>query len=246
MRLQKYLAHAGVASRRAAERLIAEGRVTVGGEPVRDPARDVSEADDVRFDGQAVRPPAETVHLMLHKPEGYVTTVRDPEGRPTVLDLVDAGGRRLYPVGRLDWDTSGLLLLTDDGDFAHRMTHPSSEVDKTYEARVHGFPDDTALRALRTGIPLDGRPTAPADVRVLARGADGCVVGIRIHEGRNRQVRRMLEAVGFPAVSLRRTGYGPLRLDGLAPGESRLLTPGEVDALLAAGVLRSQPGRFPL
>jgi len=235
MRLQKFLAHAGVASRRAAERLIAEGKVSVGGQVVLDPARDVSEVDDVRFEGRPVRPIEQPVHLLLYKPVGTVTTVHDPEGRKCVLDLIDAGGRRLYPVGRLDFDTSGLLLLTDDGDFAHRMTHPSSEVVKTYEARVQGVPGPEAIRALREGIPLDGTPTAPAGVTLLRADRDTALVEFRIHEGRNRQVRRMLEAVGHPAIALCRTGYGPLRLDGLSPGQSRPLTDAEFEGLMGSG-----------
>jgi 23S rRNA pseudouridine2605 synthase len=233
MRLQKYLAHAGIASRRASEELVAAGSVTVNGVVVRDPARDVSEADDVRYEGKPVHPVAQPVHILLHKPVGVMSTVHDPQGRTCVLDLIETEGRRLYPVGRLDFDTSGLLLLTDDGAFAHRMTHPSSEVVKTYEARVQGIPDAEALKCLREGILIDGRPTAPAGVTVLMAGETNAVLEFRIHEGRNRQVRRMLEAVGLPAMSLCRTGYGPLRLGDLAPGRSRLLAPREVEALLA-------------
>ncbi len=235
MRLQKYLAHAGVASRRAAERLIADGKVTVDGQVVQDPARDVSESDDVRFEGRPVRPVLQPVHLLLYKPVGTVTTVHDPEGRMCVLDLVDTQGRRLYPVGRLDFDTSGLLLLTDDGDFAHRMTHPSSEVVKTYEARVQGIPGTEAIRALREGILLDDTPTAPAGVTLLRADRDTALLEFRIHEGRNRQVRRMLEAVGHPALALCRTGYGPLRLGSLYPGQSRPLTDDEVESLMESG-----------
>ena len=234
MRLQKYLAHAGIASRRAAERIIATGSVTVEGTVVTDPARDVSEEDDVRVDGRPVHPVEEPVHILLYKPVGMVTTVHDPEGRPCVMDLVPDLGRRLYPVGRLDFDTSGLLILTDDGAFAHRMTHPSSELVKTYDALVLGVPGPEALRSLREGVGLEGRPTAPAGVRILSEQGGGCVVEVRIHEGRNRQVRRMLEAVGHPVLELCRTGYGPLRIEGLAPGQSRLLRPEEIDALLAS------------
>jgi 23S rRNA pseudouridine2605 synthase len=234
MRLQKYLAHAGVASRRASEELVASGAVTVNGEIVRDPARDVTETDDVRFEGKPVHPVVRPVHILLHKPIGVMSTVHDPQGRTCVLDLIDTEGRRLYPVGRLDFDTSGLLLLTDDGAFAHRMTHPSSEVVKTYEARVQGIPDEGALRRLREGILIDGRPTAPAVVTILMAGETNAVLEFRIHEGRNRQVRRMLDAVGLPALSLCRTGYGPLRLGDLAPGRSRPLSPREVEALMDA------------
>src|SRR5919108_2114858 len=181
MRLAKFLAHAGVASRRAAERLIAEGRVTVGGEVVNDPARDVDEESGVEVDGRAVVAEPREVH-MLNKPAGVVSTARDTHGRRTVVDLVPSE-RRLYPVGRLDADTTGLILLTNDGDLAHALTHPSFEVPRTYRARVEGRPGERALRALREGVELDDGRTAPARVRRV--GAHE--LELTIHEGRKRQ-----------------------------------------------------------
>lgn len=226
MRLGKYLAHAGVASRRAAEQLVAEGRVTVRGEPVLDPARDVDERSGVEVDGAPVRPEPIEVHV-LNKPAGVVSTASDTHGRRTVTDLVRSK-RRLYPVGRLDADTTGLILLTNDGDLANRLMHPRYGVEKVYRARVEPKPvGDGALRRLREGVPLaDGR-TSPARVRQVRPG----LLEIAIAEGRKRQVRRMLEAVGHTAVDLCRIGFGPLRLKDLAEGKSRRLTPAEVERL---------------
>lgn len=230
MRLAKYLAHAGVASRRAAEGLIAEGRVSVGGEVVRDPARDVDEASAVAVDGSTVHGAEERVVYALHKPVGVLSTALDTHGRPTVVGLVSER-RRLYPVGRLDADSSGLILLTNDGALANRLTHPRYEVPKTYRARVAGGRvAEAALRTLRAGVALDDGPTAPARVRRI--GSDELELTIR--EGRNRQVRRMCEAVGHPVLELRRVSFGPLRLDGLAPGAHRRLSETELDALRAA------------
>jgi 23S rRNA pseudouridine2605 synthase len=227
VRLAKYLAHAGVASRRAAESLVAAGRVSVGGEVVRDPARDVDAASGVTVDGRPVTGPEARVVYAVHKPVGVLSTARDPHGRPTVVELVGSE-RRLYPVGRLDADSSGLLLLTNDGELAHRLTHPSFQVPRTYRARVAGGPvGERALRALRAGVALDDGPTAPADVRLL--GADELELTIR--EGRNRQVRRMCEAVGHPVLALRRVGFGPLTLGRLGPGAHRRLSEAEVRRL---------------
>ena len=229
MRLAKYLAHAGVASRRAAERLIDEGRVTVAGETVRDPARDVDERSDVAVDGAPVAPEPRQVYA-VHKPPGVVSTARDTHGRPTVTDLVPSGAR-LYPVGRLDADTSGLILLTNDGELANRLTHPRYGVRKTYRARVAPpMLSQGALRALREGIELDDGPTAPARARQLGPG----LVEIEIAEGRKRQVRRMLEQVGHRVLALERTRFGPLELGPLPAGGSRRLAPAEVERLAAA------------
>jgi 23S rRNA pseudouridine2605 synthase len=226
VRLAKYLAHAGVASRRAAERLIADGRVTVDGDVVTDPARDVAARHDVRFDGRPVRAEPHAVYL-LNKPAGVVSTAHDPQGRPTVVQLVPSV-QRLYPVGRLDADTTGLILLTNDGELAHKLTHPSFEVPRTYRAHVRHPPvKEPALRALREGVELDDGPTAPAKVRRLT--ADR--LELTIHEGRKRQVRRMCEAVGHPVRALERVAFGPLRLGALEPGEHRRLTPAEVERL---------------
>jgi 23S rRNA pseudouridine2605 synthase len=230
MRLVKYLAHAGVASRRAAETLIADGRVTVDGARVTDPARDVDERCDVTVDGRPVSGPEPRVVYAVHKPVGVVSTASDTHGRSTVIELAPADGLRLYPVGRLDADSSGLILLTNDGELANRLTHPSFEVPKTYLARVGGGPiGDGKLRALRRGVELQDGPTAPARARRVGKDA----IELTIHEGRNRQVRRMCEAVGHPVLELRRTAFGPLRLDGLAPGAHRRLSAVEVERLRA-------------
>jgi len=233
MRLAKYLAHAGVASRRSAEALIAAGRVRVGGEIVTDPARDVDEHSDVSVDGRALTGPEPRVLYALHKPVGVLSTARDTHGRPTVLDLVPADGLRLYPVGRLDRDSSGLLLLTNDGGLANRLTHPRYEIPKTYRARLGGGKlSDASLRRLRAGVQLEDGRTAPAQVRrVGAPGAN--TIELTIHEGRNRQVRRMCQAVGHPVLELVRTQFGPLALAGLPAGSYRRLTDAEIERLRA-------------
>lgn len=227
MRLAKYLAHAGVASRRAAERIVADRRVAVDGAVVTDPARDVSAADRVTVDGAELGGVEPRVVHALNKPAGVVSTARDPQGRPTVTALVPSDAR-LYPVGRLDVDVTGLLLLTNDGELANRLSHPRFEVDRTYRATVGGGPvGEPALRALREGIELDDGPTAPARARRVASD----VVELTIHEGRKRQVKRMCAAVGHPVVRLARVAFGPLRLDGLEPGEHRRLSAAEVERL---------------
>jgi 23S rRNA pseudouridine2605 synthase len=229
VRLAKYLAHAGVASRRAAERLVAEGRVTVRGEPVDDPARDVDERSGVAVDGRPVAPEALEVWA-LNKPAGVVSTARDTHDRPTVLDLVPSE-RRLYPVGRLDAESRGLILLTNDGELANRLTHPRYGVAKVYRARVRPAPvPERSVRALRTGIALDDGPTAPAGVRQPEPG----VLELTLREGRKRQVRRMVEAVGHRVEDLERVAFGPLRLGRLAEGQPRRLSPAEVQRLRAA------------
>jgi len=233
MRLAKYLAHAGVASRRAAELLIVSGRVSVGEETVTDPARDVDEHSRVALDGQPLAGPEPRVLYALHKPVGVLSTARDTHGRPTVLELVPARGLRLYPVGRLDRDSSGLILLTNDGELANRLTHPRFEVPKTYRVKLRGgSPSEEVLDALRAGLQLDDGPTRPAHVRrVGGRGSSS--IEITIHEGRNRQVRRMCQAVGRVVDELQRTRFGPLSLDGLASGAHRRLGKAEVARLRA-------------
>jgi 23S rRNA pseudouridine2605 synthase len=229
MRLAKLLARAGVASRRAAEELVRGGRVTVGGAVVEDPARDVSPADVVAVDGAAVAL-EEAIVYAVHKPAGVISTARDTHGRAVVVGLVDEA-RRLYPVGRLDADTTGLLLLTNDGELAHRLTHPRFEVEKTYRALVARPPvRETALRRLRAGLELDDGPTAPARVRRIR--AD--LLELTLREGRKRQVRRMCEAVGHPVRRLERVAFGPLRLAGLPVGAARRLTTAEVARLREA------------
>jgi 23S rRNA pseudouridine2605 synthase len=245
MRLAKYLASAGIASRRASEEIIRAGRVAVAGETVTDPARNVETGDRVEVDGQPVAGGGERVVYALNKPRGVVSTARDTHGRPTVVSLVPSESR-LYPVGRLDIDATGLILLTNDGDLAYRLTHPSFEVPKTYRATVSGGPvRDRALRELRAGVRLEDGFTAPARVRRLRPDT----LEITIHEGRNRQVKRMCDAVGHRVIALERTAFGALELGRLAPAAYRRLTAEEVEALLSAGTAvrrsgtRSRSGR---
>jgi 23S rRNA pseudouridine2605 synthase len=233
MRLAKHLAHAGVASRRAAEAMIVAGRVGVDGEIVRDPARGVSERNRVEVDGVRLAGPESHVVYALHKPVGVLSTARDTHGRPTVVELLGEQ-RRLYPVGRLDADSSGLILLTNDGELANRLTHPRYEVPRTYRVRVAGGPvGDRALRALRAGVKLEDGPTAPADVRRVGRAGEELELTIR--EGRNRQVRRMCEAIGHPVLALRRVAFGSLRLGALQPGAHRRLGEAELRELRETG-----------
>jgi 23S rRNA pseudouridine2605 synthase len=230
MRLAKYLAHAGVASRRAAEKLIAGGRVSVDAEVVLDPARDVDDGHRVSVDGRELHGAEQRVTYALHKPAGVVSTARDTHGRRTVIDLLAEPQARLYPVGRLDADSSGLILLTNDGELANRLTHPSFEVHKTYRVRLGGGPiADAALRRLRDGVRLDDGLTAPARARRLGERE----IELTIHEGRNRQVRRMCEAVGHPVLALARVRFGPLTLDDLREGEHRRLSEHELGLLRA-------------
>ena len=217
MRLAKYLAHSGVASRRRAEELIAAGRVTVGGAAVTDPARDVGEESGVEVDGRAVAPEPREI-WMLNKPAGVISTAREPGRRPAVTDLV-ASNRRLYPVGRLDADSTGLLLLTNDGELANRLTHPRYEVSRTYRIRLRRSPGEAELRALRQGVMLDDGPTLPA----LVERRSPRVIDVTLREGRNRQVRRMAEAIGNEVVSLTRIRFASLELGHLGEGEARQL-----------------------
>jgi 23S rRNA pseudouridine2605 synthase len=235
VRLGKYLAHAGVASRRGAERLIAAGRVRVDGQIVTDPARDVDESNEVVAEGEIVRPEPLEYHL-VNKPVGVVSTARDPGGRPKVTDLVDSKAR-LYPVGRLDADSSGLILLTNDGELANRLMHPRYEVDKRYRVRVRGSPRKAALASLRHGVELDHERTAPARVQAIESTGHETVLEVVIHEGRKRIVRRMLEAVGHPVIALQRTGLGPLELGRLHVGGSRRLRRAEIDRLSRAATI---------
>jgi pseudouridine synthase len=231
IRLQKILAQAGVASRRAAEKLIVEGRVTVKGATVRELGTKADPSDDIRVDGRRIRAAERKRYILLSKPAGDVTTRSDPQRRRTVLDLLGGVREYVYPVGRLDYDTEGLLLLTNDGDLAAQLTHPRHGVERTYEARVAGIPDDDALDRLRRGIPLDGHRTLPADAQLLWRGSKTPVVRLTIREGRNRQVRRMLEAVGHPVEALTRTRIGPISDRKLKPGEWRELSGDEIRKL---------------
>jgi 23S rRNA pseudouridine2605 synthase len=231
VRLAKCLAHGGVASRRKAEKLIANGRVTVDGEVVTDPARDVGDANEVRVDGGLVGTEAREVWA-VNKPAGVVSTAREPGRRPAVVELVDSPAR-LYPVGRLDADSTGLLLLTNDGELANRLTHPRYEVPKTYVVELRRPPGEADLRRLARGVELEDGPTAPAQVRRLGERQ----VEIVLREGRNRQVRRMAEAVGNEVASLKRVRFGPIALGDLPEGKSRPLSQQEVTALRASSAV---------
>ena len=231
MRLQKFLAHAGVASRRAAEELIARGKVRVNGKVVRELGTVVGTDDRVDVSGTPVRVQAEPVYLVMHKPAGVMTTMRDPQGRRTVADLLPKGSPRIVPVGRLDYDTSGVLLFTNDGELANVLTHPRFGVEKTYRAIVKGrlLPED--IRRLQSGVLLEEFQAAGARVKVVATRRETSVLDLTIHEGKNRQVRRMFEAVGHPVVALARLRFGPLKLGDLGPGRTRPLTEKELAAL---------------
>jgi 23S rRNA pseudouridine2605 synthase len=241
MRLAKFLAHSGVASRRAAEEIVRAGRVIVAGETVLDPARDVDADAAVTVDGRRVHtaPADDRVVWLVHKPAGVVSTAGDTHGRRTVTQLVRAPGRRLYPVGRLDADTTGLILLTDDGDLANHLTHPRYEVPKIYIAEVeNGRVAEHHLRNLREGVDLEDGRTAPAGVRQLRPG----VLELTLREGRKRQVKRMCAHIGHPVRRLSRVAFGPLRLGDLAEGGVRRLSPAEVQRLRDAA---ARPGRAP-
>lgn len=232
-RLQKFLAEAGVASRRKAEELITAGKIKVNGKVVTalgtkiDPQKDVVLYLDKEISNKEV----EMVYIMLHKPEGYVTTAKEQFGRPGVMDLVSRIETRIFPVGRLDYDTSGLLLLTNDGDLTYKLTHPKHDVDKTYIAKLYGTPDDMALQKFRRGVEIDGRKTKPAKMQILEKAERQSTVEIIIHEGRNRQVRKMCEAIKHPVAQLKRVGTGELMLGDLAKGKYRFLTEKEIKYL---------------
>lgn len=235
MRLAKFLAHAGVASRRAAEEIIRAGRVTIADTIVTDPARDVDADSGVAVDGRYLQGPEERMVFVVNKPTGVLSTAADTHGRRTVVDLVPSRGARLYPVGRLDADSTGLILVTNDGDLAQRLTHPSFEVARTYRATVRPSPvPEHALRALREGVDLDDGRTAPAKVRQPRPG----VLELTIHEGRNHQVKRMCEAVGHRVRTLQRVRFGPLRLDDLPEGAHRRLRADEVERLRRGSAVR--------
>lgn len=239
-RLQKVLAQAGVASRRKCEELIQAGRVQIDGKVCSQMGVRVNpDEQNITVDGQPIQLQPKYA-MILNKPTSYVTTAADPEGRRTVMDLVDTS-RRLYPVGRLDYDTSGLLLLTNDGELANRLMHPRYKIKKTYRATVMGMPDKAALQALMSGIALEDGITEPAQVSVLRHHPGESVVELTIHEGKNRQVRRMFESIGHEVKRLKRIAYGPLELKGLMTGQTRLLQRHEWQALYAAVDLAPPP-----
>jgi len=236
MRLQKFIAECGIASRRNAEKMIESGRVRVNGELVDymgcviDPERDI-----VEVDGREIKTESKKYYIMLHKPKNYVTTVSDDLGRPTVMHLVQDINARIYPVGRLDFDTSGLLIMTNDGEFANILTHPKHVVNKTYIARIDKPLEEDKLERLRAGITLDGVITSPAKAENIKRPQKGYEVKITIHEGRNRQVRRMLDAVGANVMSLKRISVGSLTLGNLPEGKWRKLSDAEINKLRGKG-----------
>ncbi|MBP3648302.1 MAG: rRNA pseudouridine synthase [Clostridia bacterium] len=231
MRLQKYLASCGVASRRASEKMIADGRVSVDGVVITEMGTQVEEGQHVCVDGKPVQPEAQKHYLMYHKPAGEVTTAHDPEGRATVLDRFKDYPVRLFPVGRLDYDSEGLLLLTNDGDLTERMLHPSREVEKVYLARVSNVVTPQEARRLERGVMVDGRMTARAKAKILSQQNLFTDMLITIHEGRNRQVRKMVEQIGHQVVLLRRIRFGPLKLGDLPRGMWRPLTSEELDQI---------------
>ncbi|MDQ0271130.1 pseudouridine synthase [Cytobacillus purgationiresistens] len=233
-RLQKVIAHAGIASRRKAEQLIAEGHVKVNGQIVKEQGVKVSPSDKVEVDSIPVER-EQPVYFLLYKPRGVLSAVSDDKGRPVVTDYFSEVEQRVYPVGRLDYDTSGLLIMTNDGDFANLLMHPKSEVEKVYVTKVKGIPSKEALRKLQKGVKLEDGKTAPAKTKVLStdKKKQTAIIEIIIHEGRNHQVRRMMEAVGHPVLKLKRERYASLTLQGLTAGEGRELTAHEVKQLRA-------------
>lgn len=232
MRLQKFLAMAGIASRRACEMLILDGRVQVNGKVVKELGVKVDpDVDEIRVDGEICRIKIKPIYIIMNKPKGVLTTVKDPFGRPTIIDLLAGVRERVFPVGRLDKDTEGLLIITNDGELSYKLTHPKHQVDKTYIAKVLGIPDEKDIKRLRKGIFLEDGKTAPARVRILKKGKNFAVLEIIIHEGRKRQVRRMCESIGHPVLTLKRTRIGNLTLRGLAPGGWRYMTEEEVNYL---------------
>ena len=228
-RLQKILAKAGIASRRKAEELIKEGKVRVDGKVVTEMGTKVDpDAQDIECDGIHVAAREKKIYILLHKPAGFLSTVHDPQGRPIVTDLLPQVKERVYPVGRLDLDTEGALLLSNDGELAQKILHPSHEVNKTYVAKVKGKPNTKKLAALSRGITLEGRKTWPADIEVLQTEPQATTIKLIIHEGRKRQVRKMFDAVGHPVLQLKRTAYGQLELGDLRPGKYRFLSPEDI------------------
>lgn len=232
MRLEKFLSESGIASRRDAKRYISDGRVSVNGERVLIPGTHIApQRDEITFDGEPVSGKPKQIYLMLNKPTGYVTTVRDERGRPTVMVLVGDISERIYPVGRLDLDTEGLLLMTNDGDLAHRILHPSHEIQKTYIAWVEGHPDRGAIQRLREGIEIEDGITVAAQVNQIERREGESQFRIAIHEGRKRQIRRMFRAIGHEVIYLKRVKIGSLSLGRLPIGKYRFLTSNEIESL---------------
>lgn len=232
MRLQKYLAQCNIASRRAAEKLILDGRVKVNGKVVTELGTKVMPGDVVEYDGNIVTEEKRKYYIMLNKPEGFVTTANDEKGRSTVLELVDDIDARLYPVGRLDINTEGLLLLSNDGDFTLKVTHPKNKLDKVYQAVISGIPNHFEIEKLQRGVYIDGKKTAPAKAELISADKTNALVELTIHEGRNRQVRKMFEAIGYKVIYLKRVAIGNVVLGNLPLGKWRHLNPNEVKYLM--------------
>ena len=232
MRLNKYISMSGVASRRKADELIAAGKVKVDGRVVKELGYDTAEGQTVSVGGQDIQPAVKKVYLILNKPKGYITTTTDEKDRPTVMDLVRDAPVRVFPVGRLDGQTTGLLFMTNDGDFAYKITHPGHETEKTYRAYVSGALSAGKLARLRKGVDIGGYVTAPAHVEVVKQGRSSALVEIRIREGRNRQVRKMFASVGCRVMELERTAIGGVRLGHLKQGYTRKMTRAEIEMLL--------------
>lgn len=238
IRLQKYLADAGVSSRRKCEQLILQGRVQVNGKTVTEPGTKVEGSEEIRVDGRIIRPGHKKVYILLNKPKGYISSVKDQFSRKTVIDLVSGISERIYPVGRLDYDTSGLIILTNDGEFANMLMHPRNEVEKVYRAEIKGMLSEDDIERLENGLDIGWHVTAPACVRIIDKSAERSVVEITIHEGKNRQVRKMFDAVGHPVLRLKRTAIGGITAGNLAEGKWRHLSKAEID------MLRSRYGDF--
>ncbi|WP_130807118.1 pseudouridine synthase [Senegalia massiliensis] len=229
MRLQKFMAKAGIASRRKSEKIILDGRVTVNNTMIKklgfkvDPKKDI-----IKVDNKEISLEKEKIYIILNKPVGYITSVSDQFNRKTVIDLVSKVDQRIYPVGRLDYDTSGLLLLTNDGDLTYKMTHPSHEVNKTYIAEVKGIPNNEELKEFKEGLKIEDYITSPADIKIIKKNKDKSTLKITIHEGKNRQVRKMCEKINHTVIKLKRISFGDIRLNNLKEGDYRFLTDKEI------------------
>lgn len=231
IRLQKYLAEAGVASRRKCEELIAMGRVEVNGQVVTMPGTKIDGKEVIKVDGREIRQEQKKVYILLNKPVGYISTAKDQFSRKTVLDLVDTVKERIYPVGRLDYDTSGLIMLTNDGELANKLTHPKHEMPKVYRVMIDGNLKEEDINSFQTGIAIEDYTTAPAKVKVIETSKKDSIIEITIHEGRNRQIRKMFEALGYVVLRLKRVAMGSITIEGLEEGKWRYLSKKEIDTL---------------
>ena len=229
IRLQKYMAEAGIASRRKSEEMIAMGRVEVDGQVVTVPGTKITGKEVIKVDGRIIKQEQRKVYVLLNKPVGYISTAKDQFSRKTVLDLIDTVKERIYPVGRLDYDTSGLMLLTNDGELANRLTHPKHEMQKVYRAMIDGSLKEEDIKSFQDGIVIEDYTTAPAQVKIIEAAKKGSIIEVTIHEGRNRQVRKMFEALGHVVLRLKRVAIGPLSIDGLDEGKWRYLSKKEIE-----------------